>query len=91
MKPVEFKIDFVFEDPVRKSTHFLATMLTKQESFDWKKNIRLGQSIVKEVVTVRSIDEEGNPRFDQFGFRLMNKSELVNFKKGMIVQLHQSD
>lgn len=84
---LEFRIEFVFKNPSRKSPHFLACMLTRNGRFNLTENLTLGGYGIKNMVMTRVLDEQGNPRFDIFAFVLKDKSEIGCFKKGQVLKL----
>ena len=83
---VEFQIEHIFENIKRKSSpHLIAKMLTENGKIFLSDTSTLDGVPVKSFNMPRSIDDEGNPRFDIYSFELKDKSQVSNFEKEQIV------
>lgn len=86
---LEFRVEFVFKNPSRKSPHFLACMLTRNGRFNLTENLTLGGYGIKNMLMTRALEDQDDPRFDIFAFVLKDKSEIRCFKKGVIMKLKE--
>lgn len=79
---IELQIDYIFEKVTRHSPHLIAQMLNKYGNFSLTRNLTLGGVEIEIFRMPRSLDEEGNLRFDIFTFVLKDKLALSHLKKG---------
>lgn len=85
---IKFRIDHVLHNAARKTPHIFDTQLNHFEyNFQLTDSTTLGGYEIIHFSMPRALDEDGNPRFDCYVFRLKDRSNLKYFKAGQEVEL----
>lgn len=86
----KFQIECILQEGNKKHIKYfvLARSLEKKEHFSLGDNPTLGGVSVSSLLSqVRALDEEGNPRFDLYVFKICFRRDSKLLKAGDIVEL----